>query len=654
MKRLSKNKVLAFVIAIMMIAALFPTGIFSVSATIAQGNAIKNAEDFAKMDPDGTYYLDESITLTETYAKEFTGNFNGNGHTITVSAPIFDQVMNATVENFKVVSKDDAVVTLADGGGMVCNKAGGNTTLRNITNTVSLQSTNSTTNHSLAGIVGDFVAGAEDSTVTIYGCVNKGNISANDTKGIAGGIVGGAAIEAGAYNVIVENCSNEGKIVGVKCGGIVCLFDKLTGSATLKNCQNSCEVTASSDLASGIIAQVTNSISRLEIYNCENNEEGIISTSNKRCGGIIAICQISGSDKVYISDCFNSGAITSTSTRGSCGGIAGVLNGVTMERCGNSGSISASDNAGGVIGSSDNDSNNGSTIRYCYNVGSATASRVRAAGIVGDANNRNTIITGCYNSGTITGIGAAGEIFGKTIITDTVAQVTKNYIKGTSNYATTYAEGDLKSGALTLAMNTAIGKTVYYQNINDKNTPTYPVTDPTHGYVFEYNKTLYSLAFFTLDGAGIRLDPVNHGIRFSTAVSKADYGVLTKAGITLDFGTIITPDEYLAAADNNFKALAEGKYLDVNSEATGIGVFREVKGEDNATYYFFCGSITGIKAANYDWDYSAIGYVTINGNAVYSANYTTRNAAYVANAALKDTAAGYTDAEKAILRGYLQ
>ena len=95
MKRLSKNKVLAFVIAIMMIAALFPTGIFSVSATIAQGNAIEDAEDFAKMDPDGTYYLAKSITLTETYAKEFTGNFNGNGHTITVSAPIFDQVMNA-------------------------------------------------------------------------------------------------------------------------------------------------------------------------------------------------------------------------------------------------------------------------------------------------------------------------------------------------------------------------------------------------------------------------------------------------------------------------------------------------------------------------------------------------------------------------------
>ena len=156
MKRLFKNKVLAFVIALMMIASTFPMGIFSVSATTVQGEAIETAGDFAAMKPNGTYYLAKSITLTETYATEFTGKFNGNGKTITVSAPIFDQVMNATVENFTIASTAD-VVTLADGGGMVCNKAGGNTTLRNITNTVSLQSTNSTTAHSLAGIVGDFL-----------------------------------------------------------------------------------------------------------------------------------------------------------------------------------------------------------------------------------------------------------------------------------------------------------------------------------------------------------------------------------------------------------------------------------------------------------------------------------------------------------------
>lgn len=666
MKRLFKNKVLAFVIALMMIASTFPMGIFSVSATTVQGTAITDAAGFAAMEPDGTYYLAKSITLTETYATEFTGKFNGNGKTITVSAPIFNQVMNATIENFKVVSQDNAEVTLADGGGMVCNKAGGNTTLRNITNTVSLQSTNSTTNHSLAGIVGDFVAGTENSTITIYGCVNKGNISANETKGIAGGIVGGAAIEAGAYNVIVENCSNEGKIVGVKCGGIVCLFDKLTGSVTLKNCQNSCEVTASSDLASGIIAQVTNSISLLEIYNCENKEEGIISTSNKRCGGIIAICQISGSNKVYISDCFNSGAITSTSTRGSCGGIAGVLYGVTMERCGNSGSINASDNAGGVIGSSDIDSNEGSTIRYCYNVGSATASRVRAAGIVGDANNNNTIITGCYNSGTITGKNTSetGEIFGKAHKDiDKVAQLTNNYCKGTSEYATIFTAADLASGKLAYDMNKALGATVYYQNINAnyENKDAFPVLDNTHGYVFKNGEDVYSLRFHTLETASVRLssDNAQRGMRFATAVNKADYDNLpSDVKESISFGTLITPDSYLKVVQGGgYEFTKSGlEKLDTDKPYMSIETsefIEELKGADNSTYYYFCGSITGIKADNYQWDYSAIGYISIGEIEIYSTEYATRNIAYVANAALNDPEGGYTEEEINMIRGYL-
>ena len=220
----------------------------------------------------------------------------------------------------------------------------------------------------------------------------------------------------------------------------------------------------------------------------------------------------------------------------------------------------------------------------------------------------------------------------------------------------TYENADLASGKLAYDINQGAGKTVFYQNINEGGATkdANPVLDPTHGYVFDYNGTLYSLAFFTVDGASIRLDPVNHGIRFSTAVNKADYDALTAAGVALDFGTIITPDEYLKAAGNDFTALAADKYINVNSTATGADMFREIKGEDNEAYYFFCGSLTGIKSANYDWDYSAIGYVTIGETTVYSANYTTRNAAYVANAAYTDPNGGYTADELAIIQGYLQ
>ena len=314
-------------------------------------------------------------------------------------------------------------------------------------------------------------------------------------------------------------------------------------------------------------------------------------------------------------------------------------------------------------------------IRYCYNTGDIVKAGYKYVG--GICGIGQAPVYGCYNTGKVEGkpngsdtlyIGQISGIHNKSSL-----KVENNYYLDGVNDLPAYSANksdftydetktasftaeELANGTLALNMNTAIGKTVYYQNVNENGAArdASPVFDSTHGYVFNYNGAIYSLSFFTIDGASIRLDAVNHGIRFSTAVNKADYDVLTAAGIALDFGTVITPDEYLKAAGNDFTALAEDKYLDVNSTATGTDVFKEVKGEDNEAYYFFCGSLTGIKSANYDWDYSAIGYVTIGEATVYSANYTTRNAAYVANAAYTDPNGGYTADELAIIQGYLQ
>ena len=90
-----------------------------------------------------------------------------------------------------------------------------------------------------------------------------------------------------------------------------------------------------------------------------------------------------------------------------------------------------------------------------------------------------------------------------------------------------------------------------------------------------------------------------------------------------------------------------------NSTATGAANFKTIKGEDNDTYYYFCGSITGIKPVNYDWDYSAVGYVTINRETVYSTQYATRNIKFIAGEAIKD-AASYTEQELEYINTYLQ
>ncbi|MBQ7500804.1 MAG: tyrosine-protein phosphatase, partial [Clostridia bacterium] len=52
---------------------------------------VSTAEEFAAMDPGGAYYLANDITVSSTYKDEFTGVFDGNGHTVTVSVPMFER-----------------------------------------------------------------------------------------------------------------------------------------------------------------------------------------------------------------------------------------------------------------------------------------------------------------------------------------------------------------------------------------------------------------------------------------------------------------------------------------------------------------------------------------------------------------------------------
>ena len=665
MRTTKTTKLVALILSLLMLFTMIP---LSVSA---EGET-KTILQVAQSDGNGNYYLTENVTVTATEITQFTGAFDGRGYTITTTVPLFNSVNGAVLENFTVAQADitdrAAVVRYIEGGA----------TFRNITNKANITTTaalKDDSNYVLTATSGDIMAGgiagvvlgapngSNTPKIIFENCNNSGNINAT---GNAGGILGMSMIHTSYGNsdyvkadVQMINCKNTGDISANYPGGIAGYMWFLN-SMRFDNCYNSGTVSAANGNAGGILAATKNFVGDLSFASCIN--EGSVSSTSYHAAGIFAYLTGHGG-KLTIEYCVNKGEITAE--RYGAGIVAQLDNMDTtvVKECGNEGAITAKKSGAGIHAYMGTGT---LQILYCYNIATITSAG-DGAGISSRLSTDTSVLSGCYNSGLITGTGgylrqlSHGKYFEArennyyTGNTDMIVYTENgDWTTNTTDGATEFTEAELKSGALTLAMNTAIGKTVYYQNINDKTTSTYPVTDPTHGYVFDYNGTLYSLAFFTLDGAGIRLDAVNHGIRFSTAVNKADYDVLTAAGMVLDFGTIITPDEYLAAAGNDFTDLAEGKYLDVNSEATGTDVFREVKGEDNTTYYFFCGSITGIKTVNYDWDYSAIGYVTINGITVYSANYTTRNAAYVANAAINDPNGEYSETELDILRGYLQ
>ncbi len=514
-------------------------------------------------------------------------------------------------------------------------------------------------------------------------CSNSADIST--TAEPVGGMVGVSAITT-ADNYII-NCTNRGAITTTgtgdvsDAGGIV---GYSTGNViNIVNCSNSGNVTGYAPTA-GIIGMV---LAGATVTGCTNSgevkTEGSINVNLRDSAGIVGYSKIA----INITDCGNEGEISGKNT--AAGIIARVIAGATIKNCYNTKAITCDGNyAGGIVA---HENNSDLDIYYCYNTGAITGQQY-VGGIAGRMNNANATIVGCYNSGTV-------EYTNKSLATNkyACAQIAHIGTYGTladnfyneglaqkafdkpkdheaeteNNNATPYVGAKLSTGELTYAMNDAIsdtvGKTVtvYYQNINEGGATkdANPVLDSTHGYVFMHtDNKLYSLAFHTLNKASIRLDATNHGMRFSTAVNKADYEVLEGAGIELSLGTIITPDAYLQVAlEGGYTFTKTGlgnldtanPYLDVSPTGTGTDVFMALRGVNDPDNYYFHGSISSIDKDNYGWDYSAVGYVIINGKEIYSADHATRNIAYVANAAYNDTETGYTTDELDIIKTYL-
>lgn len=169
--------------------------------------AINDADGFKKMVAGGSYKLAADITVTEPYANDFSGTFDGDGHTVTLN-------ITASTANVGLFSK------LA-GGAVVKN--------------VKVDGTVSGT-EGVAGIA------AQANGATISGCINCAIISA--TGRYVGGIVG--KLRGGT----VENCYNTGAISssrdrkGVNLGGIAGYIDS---NGSVKNCYNSGTTSVTAD-----------------------------------------------------------------------------------------------------------------------------------------------------------------------------------------------------------------------------------------------------------------------------------------------------------------------------------------------------------------------------------------------------------------------
>ena len=323
----------ALLVFAMLITLIVPMTIISVSA---DANAITSQADLAAMSASGNYYLANDITISGTWdysANQFTGTFDGNGHTIniangaTLKGGIFNQIGGgAVIKNLTVRQLGTATYNpgkeYQDGTsdswsiGVLASSCRSNWDARetarliqNVTVYADISTSNNTYN--VGGLVGVIrCAKVVFESCAFYGSVtNSGGTNASRS---AGGIVG-----AGSYYInglLIKNCINFGTITtGGNAGGIF-------GS------QNETNTVQGNGV--GSISIDGNSYSYGDtmyvIDGCLNY--GSVTSSATYAGGIAAKIFNDGWRGFSVNYNINYGAVTSTGSGSSVGGIVGIYN----------------------------------------------------------------------------------------------------------------------------------------------------------------------------------------------------------------------------------------------------------------------------------------------------------------------------------------
>lgn len=208
-----KKRVISLLLALVLAVSLLPT-----AAWAAEVKEISTPDQFARMDADGNYILTKNITVSTPYAKDFSGTFDGNGHTITLdisgtaNTGLFSKIgQGGTVKNVITAGTVTGTGTGKYVGGIAGTCEG---TIQNCGNTAVV-----TGKQRVGGIAGHL---GSKSAATIENCYNAGAITGTS---YAGGIAG--YVQNGASRV--ENtlsCGNVsaktqlGALVGYCQGGL--------------------------------------------------------------------------------------------------------------------------------------------------------------------------------------------------------------------------------------------------------------------------------------------------------------------------------------------------------------------------------------------------------------------------------------------------
>ena len=453
MQKSMKKKALVLITAFTVMMAMSFSTLPAFAANTPSGTAITSAADFVKIEanPSGSYYLandialNGSINICTTEAKQFTGTFDGNGHTITgyaVSSPktnktaIFGNAKGATFKNLKVTGVNVKFTDDAQDCGTLLG-CGDKCTFSNITVTGNINVT--IKGEEAGGSIGGIAGAANNSKFT--NCKNSANITAY----VSGTTVGGVEVaDINNSGSTYSKCSNTGKIT-VTGSNLTFYADTITaygiGSyGTFINCKNSGAISVAVSGKSGsllgdglFVAGIGGETmtAKDKMISCGNTGKISLKGYDTIYGHAAASGLISGFART-VSKCYNKGDVT-YSTKGAKATTGSFASGICgyseyMSQCYNKGSIIATHtgdrvDVGGISGSISNISNS-------YNVGKVVLKgHGQVGGIAGEAIGKATCN---YATGKVSGTAkpAKGTIFGYN---------TNDHVKHTiyNNYYTT-------------------------------------------------------------------------------------------------------------------------------------------------------------------------------------------------------------------------
>lgn len=361
---------------------------------------------------DADHKANLSSYMIGTYAKPFTGKYDGNTYSLnyfsltgTNPVGLFQYIGAATIDDV-VVSGFSVSATkwAAPIVGYVQGAA-------IISNCETSEGTISATNGEAGGIVGRVnVAGTE-----ITDCINGSNVTnTTNNNNNLGGIVGYSNAD-----ITITGCSNSGTIdnqSGAQVGGII---GRCAADVTISNCSNSGIIRSCKGIAGGIVGTfATAELTASTVTGCSNTGAVLVSEENAdNIGGIVGKMN-SG----IVSQCRNHGHVGAWSTTDgtsftaldvnnqAVGGIVGLMNTGVVQECyggipgDNKAWIRGGENIGGIVGCASTDSDEKIYIINCFNRTSAQSSNSGNApigGIVGyaNANKKQIDIMNCLNWG---------------------------------------------------------------------------------------------------------------------------------------------------------------------------------------------------------------------------------------------------------------